>query len=734
MRMSLALIATFHISVAVITNGDNRVPVASRLAESHFGWTHLLLSPLEAAEAQITFTMYLHQQGLDQLEAIFNQISDPASAAWGNFLSKKELDDMVFASKEAFLAVDQWLATAGAHSVLQRTADTVVIAMPVNTVAAAFDTSVGRFEQQSTGRSYFRVTGTASLPADVEQHVHMIAGLTELWERSPGKQQRVRRHRSSSMKGTSDDTDIKVTPKVLREHYGIPADEMNASPKNYQAIAAFDDWFSTEALFKFNEANSLPTPEITTMGTDCVAHPEGSKPCDAVESDLDVQYITAMGTGVKTLFHKMNESSWVLAFTESAASLDPLPFVFSISYGWAELKQCDIAFSVCDTLGYDAKAYVNRSNVGFQKLATMGVSVLVSDGDDGASSTSPDGSNPIDPSRWCGGSEWTCYPKTNSSCAELQLRSTSGDSKGKTCPWPIGAMSDRCEWMFLGDLYQDADIIKALQDANPSCALEIFYDGDYGVHLYSECTCDTMAPFLHSGKIDITSEPFEYNASARLFYADFPTASPYVTSVGATAFKSVDGVTINAEHTASIVDGAIITTGGGFSAHASRPDWQAEAVQAWVTGAPGVAKPPKGTYDPTKRAYPDVALNGHNYQVYLTKDEKSTSCPCEVDGVDGTSASSPAFAGMISLINGQLLASDKSTLGFLNPLLYTMAADSADTFNDITYGDNKCSRNFCMTYGFNATVGWDPVAGLGTPQYNKIKAYVLAKKGVIAHN
>jgi len=100
-------------------------------------------------------------------------------------------------------------------------------------------------------------------------------------------------------------------------------------------------------------------------------------------------------------------------------------------------------------------------------------------------------------------------------------------------------------------------------------------------------------------------------------------------------------------------------------------------------------------------------------------------------GVDGTSASSPAFAGIVSLLNGHLLATGKSPLGFLNPLLYQMSAAQPAAFNDITYGDNKCTRNFCMIYGYNATKGWDPVAGLGSINYAQMKQYVLEQKGVL---
>ena len=54
----------------------------------------------------------------------------------------------------------------------------------------------------------------------------------------------------------------------------------------------------------------------------------------------------------------------------------------------------------------------------------------------------------------------------------------------KSCPWPVGAEGALCNFLFLGDFYQDADIEKALAAVNPTCNIQIFYDGSYGVHLY----------------------------------------------------------------------------------------------------------------------------------------------------------------------------------------------------------------------------------------------------------
>lgn len=92
-----------------------------------------------------------------------------------------------------------------------------------------------------------------------------------------------------------------------------------------------------------------------------------------------------------------------------------------------------------------------------------------------------------------------------------------------------------------------------------------------------------------------------------------------------------------------------------------------------------------------------------------------------VVSVGGTSAATPAFAGMISLINDKLLASGKKQLGFLNPWIYM----NTDAFTDIVKGNNALGRPGMpgwdkVPYGFNATKGWDPVTGVGTPIFDKM--------------
>lgn len=109
------------------------------------------------------------------------------------------------------------------------------------------------------------------------------------------------------------------------------------------------------------------------------------------------------------------------------------------------------------------------------------------------------------------------------------------------------------------------------------------------------------------------------------------------------------------------------------------------------------------------RGFPDVAANGANYVVTI---DGSLSL------VYGTSASSPTFGAIITLINEQRIKAGKTAVGFINPTIYA----NPGAFNDIVTGGNQG----CGTVGFTSVAGWDPVTGLGTPNYGKLLAVFMA--------
>ncbi|PRP87758.1 tripeptidyl-peptidase 1-like [Planoprotostelium fungivorum] len=186
----------------------------------------------------------------------------------------------------------------------------------------------------------------------------------------------------------------------------------------------------------------------------------------------------------------------------------------------------------------------------------------------------------------------------------------------------------------------------------------------------------------------------------------FPANSPYVLTVGAT----VGPESGNPEVTCTDDNGCDFTTGGGFSSTFKRPAYQDSAVLHYLATAPSL--PDRSSFASSGRGYPDIAALGSNYAILVQG---------QIQTISGTSASTPVIAAMISLINERRLQKGKQTLGFVNPAVYEAPAS---VWNDMTNGRNNCNSDGCCDEGFNATVGWDPLSGLGSPKFDKLSAYL----------
>uniref|UniRef100_A0A7S1CNE9 subtilisin n=1 Tax=Bicosoecida sp. CB-2014 TaxID=1486930 RepID=A0A7S1CNE9_9STRA len=219
--------------------------------------------------------------------------------------------------------------------------------------------------------------------------------------------------------------------------------------------------------------------------------------------------------------------------------------------------------------------------------------------------------------------------------------------------------------------------------------------------------------FVASGDDGVAGAAARGNPGACGFNPSYPATAPHVTAVGATQGPEA-GTT---EVACSSNTGGGITTGGGFSAIYPQPSWQSSQVAGYLANAPNL--PPKSMFASTGRGYPDVAAMGHNYVIAVGGQFYQGS---------GTSASTPVFGAMITLINAARIEAGKSSLGFLNPALYKI---SSDAFHPITSGENNCAAgspgsNTCCQYGFTATTGWTPLTGLGSPKFPTLKSELMA--------
>jgi Pro-kumamolisin, activation domain/Bacterial Ig-like domain (group 3) len=140
--------------------------------------------------------------------------------------------------------------------------------------------------------------------------------------------------------------------------------------------------------------------------------------------------------------------------------------------------------------------------------------------------------------------------------------------------------------------------------------------------------------------------------------------------------------------------------GGGVSTLWTKPDWQL-----------GAGVPNDGMRD-----LPDVSLTASGHDGYVL----CFGASCEGGGiytVGGTSASAPAFAAIMALVNQQT----GSPQGNPNYVLYQLAAQHPEIFHDVTVGDNKVpDTNGQFTVGYSTGLGYDLATGLGSFDANAL--------------
>ena len=231
----------------------------------------------------------------------------------------------------------------------------------------------------------------------------------------------------------------------------------------------------------------------------------------------------------------------------------------------------------------------------------------------------------------------------------------------------------------------------------------------------------------------------------------YPASSPWVTSVGSTALldkfpkPSTAAVAADApaadapicskircsqgtKEAVAMSPNAAFTSGGGFADYAARPAWQDAAVKSFLADSSAL-RPDSRFFNASNRAYPDIATMGTS--IFYLANWGQPGSHMHTEG--GTSASTPIFSGIVSLLNSVRVESGAAPLGFVAPLLYKMADECPECFNIITSGNNTCTgwgrqMPCCDGAGYGARNGWSPTVGLGTPNVGNMIEYVKRMK------
>jgi subtilase family serine protease len=244
-------------------------------------------------------------------------------------------------------------------------------------------------------------------------------------------------------------------------------------------------------------------------------------------------------------------------------------------------------------------------------------------------------------------------------------------------------------------------------------------------------------------------DPAETEAAKGLAVS-YPASSPEVTGVGGTEFSAdvnnpgLYWNTTNGANGGSAImyipetswndaaqpPASLASSGGGKSSCHSSPCTTGFPKPSWQAGT--------GVPNDKVRDVPDISFsasaNHDGYIVCSTGGPPGGNCPGGIGNgfleVGGTSASTPVFAGIITLLNQQLGNTPPAGLGNVNPTLYKLAQTPANNvFHDITTGNNivpcvplssDCPKTGTPQYGYSATAGYDLVTGLGSIDVNNL--------------
>jgi len=230
-----------------------------------------------------------------------------------------------------------------------------------------------------------------------------------------------------------------------------------------------------------------------------------------------------------------------------------------------------------------------------------------------------------------------------------------------------------------------------------------------------------------------------YNGTAAAQSAELASywnlATPSPTTPAASLLKTVPEQPWNQAFGLDLYDGGvygpnqptIVAGSGGASVYHPKPGWQS-----------GQGVPADGARD-----LPDVSLfaaDGENdsfYPICLPEGgcNGSNSASQEITAVGGTSASSPAMAGIMALVNQKY-----GRQGQANFVLYPLAVQHPSVFHDISIGSNvvpcRQSSSSCTlstandnttglyTLGhYYAGAGYDQASGLGSVDANLLVQY-----------
>jgi tripeptidyl-peptidase I len=347
----------------------------------------------------------VRQRNMEELTKFLHDVSNPASANFGQHLTKEEVAQLTTNPLSRDIIVS-YLESNGAN-VLSETCygEYITANAPIEVWERLLNTKFFNFQQTQRNGHINEIIRTEKywIPKDLDSHVESVFKTIELPDQP---------HGDTPIFLAETDGRRTMTPHKIRDFYNLT--DHHGSPKSTQAILGCKESYPNQedlAFFQLSQNQSLKA--VLSMGV----HSNHSK-CEIDGdlcglSNLGAQYMMSTSPESPTTYwHSDSDSHFTDWIVEVADIVNP-PLVLSIGF-WSEERT--LARSV--HLAFTTQAI---------KLGAMGVTIVASSGDDGAvgSVVREEGTG------WCG--YVPTFPSTNPFVTSVGSTSVSLVVYGTVC-------------------------------------------------------------------------------------------------------------------------------------------------------------------------------------------------------------------------------------------------------------------------------------------------------------
>jgi kumamolisin len=251
----------------------------------------------------------------------------------------------------------------------------VVLTGTVEAFSRAFEVKLERYEHATKG-SYRGRSGALTVPSELAPIIEGVFGLDNRPQAKPHFRLRGKGKKQHQLAQGYD-------PTRVAQAYQFPVG-VDGSRESI-AIIELGGGFNLADLNAFFGNLQLPTPQVTAIGVDGASNAPTGDPSGAdgeVELDIEVAGATAPGARIGVYFAPNTDQGFLDALTTAIHDTTLNPSVISISWGGPENAWTQQAMNAFDSAAQDA--------------ATMGISIFVASGDNGATDGDPNGNLTVD--------------------------------------------------------------------------------------------------------------------------------------------------------------------------------------------------------------------------------------------------------------------------------------------------------------------------------------------------